>query len=148
MYVEYCSNNSGGDWWLSDDDWKALEKNGWKVAWVSLENAFDEKGNYLRDADGTPKLVPAGTGGGKYSLGIGKPDENGEYRWLGCLAKGAYRVGLSLDRAVSEWERITGECSTAAGCPCCGNPHNFTEYDDAGNYRSSGPHVSYEARWT
>lgn len=25
MYVEYISNNSGGSWWLSDDNWEALE---------------------------------------------------------------------------------------------------------------------------
>ena len=32
MYVEYITNNSGGSWWLSDDDdWKALEAAGWKV---------------------------------------------------------------------------------------------------------------------
>ena len=33
MYVEYIANNSGGSWWLSDDDWKALEAAGWKVDW-------------------------------------------------------------------------------------------------------------------
>lgn len=34
MKVEYKSNNSGGRWWLKDSDWVALEKAGWKVAWV------------------------------------------------------------------------------------------------------------------
>lgn len=34
MIVEYSSNNSGGDWWLSDDDWKNLESAGWKVKWI------------------------------------------------------------------------------------------------------------------
>lgn len=29
----YSSNNSGGDWWLKDEDWKALEANGWTVEW-------------------------------------------------------------------------------------------------------------------
>lgn len=28
MKVTYRSNNSGGDWWLSDADWKALEAYG------------------------------------------------------------------------------------------------------------------------
>lgn len=32
--VEYSSNNSGGSWWLTDEDWKALEEAGWKVDWV------------------------------------------------------------------------------------------------------------------
>lgn len=32
-YVEYDHNNSGGRWWLTDKDWEALEKAGWKVDW-------------------------------------------------------------------------------------------------------------------
>jgi hypothetical protein len=31
--VRYESNNSGGDWWLSDKDWRNLEAAGWVVAW-------------------------------------------------------------------------------------------------------------------
>lgn len=31
--IRYSSNNSGGYWWLSDEDWKNLEKAGWKVEW-------------------------------------------------------------------------------------------------------------------
>jgi hypothetical protein len=31
--IEYSTNNSGGRWWLSDDDWYALEKAGWEVNW-------------------------------------------------------------------------------------------------------------------
>ncbi len=31
--VEYISNNSGGNWWLSDNDWYNLEKAGWEVEW-------------------------------------------------------------------------------------------------------------------
>ncbi len=33
MLVEYSSNNSGGKWWLTDDNWRALEATGWAVAW-------------------------------------------------------------------------------------------------------------------
>lgn len=35
--TEYSSNNSGGSWWLTDDDWQNLEKAGWKVAWKKDE---------------------------------------------------------------------------------------------------------------
>jgi hypothetical protein len=35
--IEYSSNNSGGSWWLSDEDWKALEAAGWDVEWVADE---------------------------------------------------------------------------------------------------------------
>jgi len=31
---EYSSNNSGGTWWLKDEDWRKLEAAGWRVRWV------------------------------------------------------------------------------------------------------------------
>lgn len=31
--VEYSTNNSGGSWWLDDEDWHKLELAGWKVEW-------------------------------------------------------------------------------------------------------------------
>lgn len=31
--VLYESRSSGGGWWLTDDDWRALENAGWAVAW-------------------------------------------------------------------------------------------------------------------
>ena len=68
-------------------------------------------------------------------------------RWLGALATSASREGLSLHEAVAEWEKATGKCSTDAGCPCCGQPHNFTLYDDAGKYVDSGPNIEYSASW-
>lgn len=35
MKVEYSSNNSGGSWWLSDQNWRDLEAAGWDVEWYS-----------------------------------------------------------------------------------------------------------------
>lgn len=35
MKVTYSSNNSGGSWWLADEDWLALEKAGWKIEWYA-----------------------------------------------------------------------------------------------------------------
>jgi hypothetical protein len=116
MKVEYSSNNSGGHWWLKDDDWYALEKAGWKVKWKK-----DEKDSLFGcDKDG---------------------------RWLGALATRAEREGLHLREAVEEWERVTGQISTEAGCPCCGQPHYFTEYDDKDEFVTSGPSIRYEASW-
>lgn len=40
--TRYTSNNSGGDWWLTDDDWFALASAGWNVEWVA------EQEHYLR----------------------------------------------------------------------------------------------------
>lgn len=31
----------------------------------------------------------------------------------------------SLEDAVAEWERLTGQDSKAEGCECCGRPHYF-----------------------
>lgn len=51
MIVEYSSNNSGGSWWLSDADWKALERAGWTVKWLADEDReffkADESGRWL-----------------------------------------------------------------------------------------------------
>ena len=33
MKITYSSNNSGGGWWLTDEDWYALENAGWVVEW-------------------------------------------------------------------------------------------------------------------
>lgn len=95
MKVEYSSNNSGGNWWLSDEDWKNLESAGWVVNWFS---------------EGLSPYV--------------KSD-----RFLGALATGATREGLSLDDAVAEFERVTGQDAYAGGCPCCGEPHFFEEVE-------------------
>lgn len=116
MKVEYDSNNSGGSWWLADEDWKNLEAAGWEVDWFATQ----KRDHFAAGADG---------------------------RWLGALASRAVRRGLPLAQAVAEWERVTGKSSTDAGCPCCGQPHSFTEYDDNDKYVTSGPSTSYEAHW-
>lgn len=48
MYVEYRSNNSGGVWWLNDDNWRALEAAGWEVRWVAEESGPMSGGKYAR----------------------------------------------------------------------------------------------------
>lgn len=118
-YVEYSSNNSGGHWWLKDEDWKALEKAGWEVDWYKE----------------SPKK-------GKKSL-FDYPDG----RFLGALASHATRRGLGLRAAADEFESVTGACATDAGCSCCGPPHHFSEYDAEGNYLRSGPETHYTADW-
>lgn len=113
MKVEYTSNNSGGEWWLTDDDWYALEKAGWKVVWSRDVEILGQK----------------------------------QERRLGALATSAFREGLGLHEAVDEWEVVTGKFSTEAGCPCCGQPHYFTLYDDNDNYLDSGPNAEYACNW-
>lgn len=141
-YVEYSSNNSGGSWWLSDQNWKDLEAAGWKVAWTTLEHEYSAKDDYVREPDGTPKLVPIGQGNSKFPSLVSK-----DGRWLGALAKVSYKPNCdSIRDAAAEWERITGQNATDPGCACCGQPHRFTLYRD-GKYIESGPDIDYVARW-
>jgi len=104
--IEYDSNNSGGDWWLSDEDWYNLEAAGWVVHW--------RKNLFLEGVDGN-KICDA--------------DENG--RWLGALATSAHLdveakdEQQARDYAVNNFEEITGEDTEEEGCECCGRPHCF-----------------------
>lgn len=110
MYVKYTSNNSGGSWWLTDQNWKDLESAGWEVDWI-------KHGDGWADASG---------------------------RWLGALARSATRRDLSLEDAIEEFERVTGESANAAGCSCCGQPHIFYSYTDNGSMIDSGPMAVYD----
>lgn len=97
MKITYYSNNSGGEWWLSDNDWKNLEANGWTVNWLAQDPYYQA--------------------GGLDSRG----------RWLGALAKEASKDFASLDDAINEWEELLGMDANEEGCPCCGQPHRFYE---------------------
>jgi hypothetical protein len=44
--LNYNSNNSGGDWWLSDEDWLKLEAAGWTVEWFK-----EQKDGFLRKGE-------------------------------------------------------------------------------------------------
>lgn len=99
MRVRYTSNNSGGYWWLKDEDWQRLELMGWEVEWRKNETDPLFRG----DKDG---------------------------RFLGALATSATRHGKTMADAIEEWEQITGQSADEEGCPCCGQPHGFWEYED------------------
>lgn len=48
--LEYSSNNSGGNWWLKDEDWQKLEAAGWQIEWCKDKSAgilFTENGRFL-----------------------------------------------------------------------------------------------------
>lgn len=102
MKIEYSSNNSGGRWWLSDDNWKDLEAAGWKVNWCKDEKPIEFNGRVLT------------------SFG---PDADG--RHLGALAKKASKDFDSVGDAIREWEKVTGLEASDEGCNCCGAPHTF-----------------------
>ena len=113
---EYNPNNSGGSWWLSDEDWKNLEKNGWKVVWANQEFIY-KNGNFVYDKNGYPKTRPKTENDYGYS-------EDG--RWLGTLARYAFKHFDSVRECLQEFEKITGQDVSEEGCNCCGAPHLFS----------------------
>jgi hypothetical protein len=148
MYVEYSSNNSGGHWWMKDEDWKALERAGWIVVWASLAYKYTPEGSHERDESGMPVLIPVSESKDKLNVAMQTRDANGVYRYMGALAKTAFKPNCnSLREAADEFDALTSCTATDAGCACCGQPHTFTLYDDKGEYVVSGPTTSYEASW-
>lgn len=139
MFIKYSPNNSGGRWWLEDKDWDSLERSGWKVLWADLDFDYKDR-NWTYDKDGLPKFKSGGRG-------IATKNDKGVWRYLGSKARYAFRAGLSLKDAVDEWEKVTNKDSTEVGCPCCGNPHSFTLYDDSGKVVDYGPSVDHSCSW-
>lgn len=110
-YVELSENNSGGGWWLSDEDWRNLAKAGWVVDWA--ENRAKSADSWMRSSV--------------------ELDEHGVWRYMGALASEAKRYGVSLRVAVAEFRDITGQDPDEEGCSCCGQPHYLSAYDAEGN---------------
>ena len=99
---EYESNNSGGDWWLLDQDWKDLENAGWRVWWGGVNADYtDRKYETFEEAD--------------------------KDRWLDAAAKNAQKEFDSEEEAIEEFEEITGMDYNSTGCMCCGQPHYIRE---------------------
>ena len=98
--VEYSSNNSGGSWWLTDEDWQALEKAGWNVHWYK-----DSKEVYCR------------------------PDTNGRWLGAlaanASIQVKTYDMADAFRQAVESWRTATGANPGDEGCTCCGAPHSF-----------------------
>lgn len=111
ILIEYNSNNSGGSWWLKDEDWKNLAKAGWKIVWAWEEYVYNKKGDYEYDENGYPKTKGTRTKG---------------ERWLGALAKYAWKKFATVTEAIKEFEKVTGQEASAEGCNCCGAPHSFS----------------------
>ncbi len=112
--LEYNSNNSGGSWWLDDEDWKALEKAGWNVKWVK-----DEPDRILN------------TGEDDRWLGA-----------LAKKATIELDSEADIEDAISEWESITGQSRNSLGCNCCGPPHEFEYVDENGKSHYGYAHDS------
>jgi hypothetical protein len=94
--LEYDSNNSGGDWWLADKDWYAMEKDGWAINWFVDEEHWSA---HLKDGRWLDALAS------KASIPVASLQD----------AKDKIR----------QWEKTTKQRVTDLGCSCCGQPHNF-----------------------
>lgn len=113
--VEYSSNNSGGSWWLTDEDWKALEKSGWDVHW-----AKDTNDGILRK---------------------GEERWLGALATSASFTVEAVDMTSAFKQAVDSWRTATGANPGAQGCNCCGSPHSFS--GKTGEYGEEGWEESY-----
>lgn len=106
LLIEYYSNNSGGSDWLDEKQWKALKKAGWRL-FGFRDFIFDNRGQYALDKKGLPKRK--------------KPQIDKDTKY-------AFKRFDSIDEAIKEFEKLTGEDSDVEGCECCGKPHCFRHY--------------------
>lgn len=142
-YIEYHTNNSGGDWWLSDKDWKNLEKAGWVVHWYHDPKADDHVHDPVPNSSdlshhthsyGDDVLVPAKPSGDDF---------------LGARATSAAKVTDDPDGAVEEFEILTNSTASDEGCNCCGPPHSFTFHNDKDETTYLRTRVTgYETGWS
>lgn len=138
--LRYSANNSGGSFWLTTENWQALEKAGWVVHWIHNIDDGDHthqeehsKSWGFHDHSYLDSLVPAVWSGED---------------WLGTPAKSAIKVTDNPDSDITEFESLTGMNADSIGCTCCGPPHSFSFEDDNGSvqYLDSQP-VDYERNW-
>lgn len=120
MKIEYSSNNSGGSWWMNDNDWINLEKAGWYVIWGGLYFC-NSKWNF-RDK---PYDLIECIGECKDGHRVYNSHTTVTKRCVGALAAEAYKDFHSPKEAMEEFEKITGQKVTDEGCNCCGGPHTF-----------------------
>jgi hypothetical protein len=123
--VKYSSNNSGGGWWLTDQNWIDLHKAGWQLKKHPDDNVYSSDG---RGCDENWELDPH------------KAIEDNR-RWLGAICTSARKDFKTMREAIEEFENITGENVAAEGCNCCSQPNSFSGEDlDTGKY-VSGPSI-------
>ena len=124
--LSYENNNSGGVWWLSDQDWFALAEAGWTVHWarVNERSILGVASRIYVDADDPSDLIKP----------IPMPDINdGPIRYMGALAVSAAKRFVSAEVGALEFETVANQNLGDEGCNCCGQPHNMRWYPDGGS---------------
>ncbi len=99
--VRYEETNSGGHWWVSDDSYKRLNDEGWKMGRVSHAGGAGPEGHVA----GATRRVTVSA--------LSHMDAK----------------DVAIDLVIAEWEEITGCSASELGCRCCGAPHYFTATD-------------------
>jgi hypothetical protein len=145
--LTYDTNNSGGRWWLTDQDWEKLATAGWIVHWVhDPKQVHPDNIPDPTDKD-DPHNWDNNFGGHthQYSEGYRLVPAIREGDWLGAGAKSASKRFVHPDDGVQEWESLTGQDSHTQGCISCGPPHSFSWEPDDGKYRHSwSNYIDYE----
>ena len=136
MLVQYNSRKSGGSWWLSDKDWKALEGAGWEVEWGGQDVCHVAFRTSRKGPSKAPNTCPARdengllTGpscqGHRRFASYEECVASGE-RFLGTLAQYATKECESVAEAMVDFAEVTSLDPDAEGCTCCGHPHYFSE---------------------
>lgn len=126
MIVSYSSNNSGGSWWLDDNQWRKLEEAGWRVEWGDpkyCHSRYNPKEPPIHESSNEcDGHFPAAS----YAEAKKLEKQETKIRWLGALAKGASKEVESVREAIEDFERVTGLTASDEGCNCCGPPHSFS----------------------
>lgn len=145
MKIKLECNNSGGYWWLSDEDWKNLEKAGWKVRWFAKEKHPEKPDPDCKSCKGTGRDEKRKHAAYRCMWCFENIYAYHGERWLGGLAKKATKECKSVKDAIVEFEKITGQNITSEGCNCCGPP--FTLHWGKCNVEEDcdckGPHKDY-----
>lgn len=122
----YRANNSGGYWWLSRENWEALENMGWTVNWG--ENYYCGSTYSWNKPPSYPmsKCEDVKKCNGHRRFNSPK-DMKEDDLYMGAYATTASKEFLSMQCAIAEFEFATGMNYEDEGCPCCGQPHYISE---------------------
>lgn len=124
--VEYSSNNSGGRWWLSDKDWRALEDAGWEVYWGGSYYCHSTSPFNRKPAGKPEPCEPRKCQGHRRCDNLEETLVVPNGRWLGAAARNASKEFANPKEAILEFERVTKQRASDEGCNCCGPPHTFS----------------------
>lgn len=138
---EYDSNNSGGYWWLKDEDWKKLEEAGWTVMWGGHYFCTGGWGT-TQPPEGAPRCTATTCPGHrKYRSYVEAVAAGPGGRYMGALAVSAQKEFPSEKMAIAEFEHVAGQDFSDDGCSCCGEPHSMsdTPYHNANDLQREQP---------